>query len=48
MSDAMFEAQICEKSFSVGPNVRKSPLTDENTLVIYLSDIALHLTTSLA
>ena len=48
MSDAMFEAQICGKTFSTGPEVRKSPLTDKNTVVIDLSDIALHLTTNLA
>ena len=48
MSDAMFEAQICEKTFSTGPEVRKSPLTEKNTVVIDLSDVALHLTTNLA
>jgi pectinesterase inhibitor-like protein len=47
MSDAMFEAQMCERSFSIGPDVRRSPLTDKNTMVINLSDIAMHLTTSL-
>ncbi|GMY12481.1 Pectinesterase inhibitor [Fagus crenata] len=48
ISDGMFQAQICEKSFSsIGPEIRTSPITDKNTKVIDLSDIALRLTASL-
>lgn len=47
MSDAMFLAQICERTLSTGPAVPKSPLADENTKVINLCDIAMRLTASL-